>query len=286
MKKILSLLTIVSLITLGCQRDHQSKTQEGAAAKGLADTLAYDLLVDGFEEQFAAIEAEYKKASEDRRMELEAGYQAIDQSMVEAQRQFIRDYPASPKALEVLREIDWSFQSAKEYRLFLDGLDPAMQKLPLYAELDNLVTRMEKVEIGRQAPDFAMSDVEGKTQKLSDIYGAASYLLLEFWASHCGPCREENPNIRLAYQIYHPRGFEVLGVSTDTRRENWIRAIETDSLTWINLCSQESWNENEVVQLYALRQVSQNFLLDSTGTIVARDVRGEELMGKLRELFP
>jgi peroxiredoxin len=286
MKKIISLLAIASLFALACQRDHQGKSGEGAAGRELADTLAYDLLLEGFEEQFAAIEAEYDTASPDRRVELEAGYQALDQSMVEAQKQYIRDYPASPQALKVLREIDWSFQSAPEFRRFLDGLDPAMHKLPMYAELDDLVRRMEKVEVGRQAPDFAMSDVEGKTQKLSDKYGASRYLLLEFWASHCGPCREENPNIRLAYKIYHPRGFDVLGISTDTHREHWIRAIEMDSLTWSNLCSLVSWDENEVVHLYALRQVSQNFLIDSTGTIVARDLRGEELMSKLAVLFP
>ena len=286
MKKIISLLALASLFALACQRDRQGKSGEEAAGKELADTLAYGLLVEGFEIQFSALEAEYDKAGADRRLELEARYQALDQSMVEAQKQYIRDYPASPQALKVLREIDWSFQSAPEFRQFLDGLDPALHGLTLYLELDDLVRRMEQLEVGRQAPDFAMPDVEGKTQKLSEKYGTSRYLLLEFWASHCGPCRAENPNIRRAYQIYSPQGFDVLGISTDTRKDQWIRAIETDSLPWGNLCSLESWNENEVVRLYALRQVSQNFLLDSTGRIMARDLRGEDLMSKLGELFP
>jgi peroxiredoxin len=285
MNKHIYVLAIASLFALACQRDPHGQSREMVTGKQLADTQAYAFLVEGFEKQFAAIEAEYDTASIERRLELEARYQALDQSMVEAQKQYIRDYPASPQSLKVLREIDWSFLSAMEFRQYLDGLDPDMHSLPLFTELDDLVSRMEQVEVDRHAPDFSMSDVEGKTQKLSDKYAASRYLLLEFWASHCGPCREENPNIRLAYQIYHPQGFDVLGISTDIRREQWIRAIETDSLTWTNLCSLESWNENEVVHLYALRQVSQNFLLDSTGKIIARDLRGEELMNRLEALF-
>jgi len=285
MNKLFCVLAISSLFALACQRGPHGQFREEVTGKQLADTQAYAFLVEGFEKQFAAIETEYDTASIERRLELEARYQALDQSMVEAQKQYIRDYPASPQSLKVLREIDWSFHSAPEFRQYLDGLDPDMHGLPLFTELDDLVRRMEQVEVGRQAPDFSMSDVKGKTQKLSDKYAASRYLLLEFWASHCGPCREENPNIRLAYQIYHPQGFDVLGISTDTRREQWIRAIETDSLAWTNLCSLESWNENEVVHLYALRQVSQNFLLDSTGNIIARDLRGEELMNRLEELF-
>ena len=142
---------------------------------------------------------------------------------------------------------------------------------------------MELVEVGKKAPDFNMMDVSGKNGKLSEKYRNSKYLLLDFWASHCGPCRKENRNIRQAYDRFHEKGFDVLGVSTDTRKEHWINAIETDKLIWTNVCSLEPWNENEVVRMYALRQVSQNFLLDNSGKIIATELRGEELIATLED---
>ena len=250
-----------------------------------ADTIAYARLMDDFEKRFAAIEAEYDLATAERQLELEASFEELDRTMVKAQRQFVRDYPASHQSLMVLNEIDWSFKLASEYRKYLDLLDPALHESGQYRDLDNLVTQMELVEVGKQAPDFNMMDVKGTSRKLSEHYRGARYLLLDFWASHCGPCRKENANIRQAYDRFHKKGFDVLGVSTDTRKEHWINAIETDKLIWTNVCSLEPWNENEVVRMYALRQVSQNFLLDSSGKIIATELRGEDLLATLEELF-
>jgi len=110
-------------------------------------------------------------------------------------------------------------------------------------------------------------------------------LLIDFWSSTCAPCRKENPNIRTAYNLYRDRGFEIHGVSTDTRKELWLQAVEEDRLNWKNVCSLKEWGDNDVVAAYALRRVSQNFLLDKNGTIVARDLLGEALLSKLDELL-
>lgn len=284
MKQTLLLFVLAILFMASCQRGNKGTHPEGSQER-LADTLAYASLVEGFEKQFAAIEAEYDSACAERQFELEASYNELDKEMTEAQEQFVRDYPASPQALLVLNEIDWSFETASEYRAILGLLDPALQESQLYKELDDLVGRMERVEIGKQAPDFSMADVDGISQNLSETYGASKYLLLDFWASHCGPCRIENANIRFAYERFHDQGFDVLGVSTDTRREHWINAIAMDSLIWTNVCSLEPWNENQVVRNYALRQVSQNFLLDQSGKIIAKELRGEELIATLDALL-
>lgn len=250
-----------------------------------ADTLAYARLLDGFDKQFAAIDSEYDSATEERQVELEANFAELEQAMVKAQRQYVMDYPASHQSLLVIKEIDWSFELASEYRRYLDLLDPALHVSQQYIDLDKLVTQMEQVEVGKQAPDFTMADIHGTDRQLSEQYASAKYLLLDFWASHCGPCRLENKNIREAYDRFHEKGFNVLGVSTDTRKEHWINAIEMDKLIWTNVCSLEAWKENEVVGMYALRQVSQNFLLDNSGKIIAKELRGEELIATLEQLL-
>ena len=141
------------------------------------------------------------------------------------------------------------------------------------------------MEIGQIAPDFEMKDTRGNLVMLSDTYRDTKYLLLDFWASTCGPCRKENLIIRSAYDQFHSLGFDVLGVSSDVRKEQWLEAIEKDGLIWTNLCSLQKWNENEIVKTYALRQVSQNLLLDSSGKIIATNLRGDELLNTLGELL-
>jgi peroxiredoxin len=285
MKQILTISGFAILLMLSCQRGHNSASNMAADDKITGDTLAYARLVEGFEKRFAAIEMEYDSAGAERQLELEAEYEELDQEMLEAQKQFIRKYPASNQSLKVLNEIDWSFSSASEFKIYLELLDSSLHKNSQYRKLDDLVRRMEEVEVGKQAPDFTMEDVEGTPRKLSEQYSRSKYLLLDFWALNCGPCRMENRNIVRAYERYHRQGFEVLGVSTDTRKEAWLAAIEKDGLVWTNVCSLKDWNENEVVGMYVLRQTSQNFLLDATGKILATDLRGEELLATLEVLF-
>jgi len=252
----------------------------------MADSIAYARLMAEFQEEFIAIEVEYDTADEERQAELTLLYEQTDEELLEAQKQFIREYPKSMRSLQLLYEIDWSFKSAGDFRTFLEILDTSLHKSNLYLPLVELVGQMDLVEPGRQAPDFKMNDSRGVSRKLSEQYSQSEYLLLDFWASTCGPCRKENSNIVKAYGMFHDKGFEVLGVSTDTRRDAWIGAIALDGLTWTNLCSLEAWNENEVVKLYALRQTSQNFLLDAAGKIIAVDIKGEELITTLEQLLP
>lgn len=284
MRQILTFSLIVVLFMVSCQSGNNRASNGSASEKELVDTLTYAALVEEFDNRFAAIETEYDSASSERQLELEVEFEEVDLEMAEAQKQFVRDYPASSQSLRILTEIDWSFHSASEYREYLELLDPSLKANEQYSELDNLVRRMDLVEVGKRTPDFEMKDVSGVARKLSQHYESTDYLLLDFWASTCGPCRMENKNIVSAYERFHDRGFDVLGVSTDTRKEHWINAIELDRLTWTNLCSLEPWNENQVVSLYALRQVSQNFLLDNSGKIIATDLRGEELIATLEEL--
>jgi peroxiredoxin len=150
-----------------------------------------------------------------------------------------------------------------------------------------IVQRIEAAKItaiGKIAPDFEQADTLGNMVKLSSFRG--QYVLLDFWASWCGPCRAENPNVVKAYQKFHDRGFTVLGVSLDQpgKKEAWLNAIHHDQLTWTQVSDLQFWN-NTAAKLYGIQAIPQNFLLDKDGKIIAVNIRGDDLTNKLAELL-
>jgi peroxiredoxin len=149
-------------------------------------------------------------------------------------------------------------------------------------QLDNLVTFDQNVAIGKEAPDFTQNDTSGHPVTLSSFRG--KYVLLDFWASWCGPCRQENPNVVAVYHKYHDKGFEIIGVSLDQQGEAWKKAINADQLSWIHVSDLKYWN-NALVKLYGIRGVPQNFLIDPQGKIIARGLRGDDLESKLAGIY-
>lgn len=276
-------LLLALLLVFSCQQQKNPSPTVNVDTRN--DTLVYEELLANFDQRFAEIDKEYEGASQERQEELVRAYEQAELDLVDAQKGFIKAYPNSAYCLPILWEIDWSFSSAGEFRSYLDLIEDTQADPENFARLTAIVEQMEKVEPGQIAPDFEMEDPTGKAIRLSEVYSGAEYLLLDFWASTCGPCRTENLIIRKAYDRFHGHGFDVLGVSTDARKESWLEAIEKDGLIWTNLCSLQNWNENEIVKTYALRQVSQNYLLDSSGKILATDLRGDALLGTLEELL-
>lgn len=139
---------------------------------------------------------------------------------------------------------------------------------------------LEAVKEGKNAPAFSLVATDGKEISLESFKG--KYVLVDFWASWCQPCRQENPNVVAAYKAYNSKGFEVLGVSVDRDEQAWLNAIKEDGLIW----SQVRDTENKVAEMYALQQIPTTFLLDREGVIIATNLRGEALEAKLKELMP
>lgn len=155
----------------------------------------------------------------------------------------------------------------------------------LQARMKNAETYENTVAVGKIAPDFTQKDPNDNPISLSSFRG--KYVMIDFWASWCAPCRAENPTVVKAYEKYHDKGFEILGVSLDAdgAKEKWMKAIKDDGLTWPQVSDLKYW-KSEVVKLYGIQGIPLNFLLDPEGRIIARNLRGAALEQKLSEIFP
>jgi peroxiredoxin len=164
---------------------------------------------------------------------------------------------------------------------FLDAVPQDLRTLPIYKELVNEV-RAANLKVGSEAPDISGLTPDGEEVTLSDFKG--KYVFIDFWASWCAPCLLEMDNVKAVYQKYHEKGFEIVGLSFDRGRQPWINAIVDHKLNWIHLSDLKYWN-SEASVVYGISSIPANILLDGNGIIVATDLRGEELLRKMRQIF-
>ena len=179
-----------------------------------------------------------------------------------------------------------SLLNLKNEFLFVDQLVSDLnEKYPNTKMIQNMANQLEEMRalsIGQVAPEISLPDPEGNMVNLSDLRG--KYVLIDFWAAWCRPCRQENPNVVKLYNEYNQKGFEVFGVSLDRTKEAWVKAIEEDQLTWTHVSDLKYFN-SAAAALYQINAIPATYMLDPEGKIIAKDLRGASLENKLREIF-
>jgi peroxiredoxin len=196
----------------------------------------------------------------------------------------MRELGPSLGAIEILRS-NRVLNKDKHFEFFAEYADTVREELsgsPEAMSFVEEVDNMKNLSVGAVAPEIALPNPEGEIVPLSSLRG--NYVLVDFWAKWCKPCRMENPNIVRAYQKYHDQGFEVYGVSLDRTKADWVQAIEEDNLDWTQVSDLKFWN-SEAAQTYNINAIPFSILLDPEGKIIAKNLRGVELDNKLKEIF-
>jgi len=228
---------------------------------------------------------DYQKASESNdtagARKAEHNYDSIQELLTSFQKDFILKNGKSVVAPYLVMRMPYMF-NLQELENIEKALDTSLNRSDYVKELKKRVEILKAVQPGMTAPEFTLNDTAGKPVALSSFRGKV--LLVDFWASWCGPCRHENPNVVKAFNEFKDKGFDVLGVSLDEDKVKWIEAIKKDKLTWTHVSDLKGW-QNAVSGLYGVMSIPSNFLINSDGKIIATDLRGDDLRNKLTELF-
>ncbi len=247
----------------------------------------YQAMFSEINEKREALYSEYMKArssGENEKMkEITSTFDELAEQEMKTNKDFIRENKGSWVSPYVIRQSMYYSLEVDELKSVVNSLDRKVENSVYVNELKKHISVLEKVAIGQKFTDFELPTPEGSKLALSDLTGN-NYLLIDFWASWCGPCRRENPNVVALYNEYKDKGFDILGVSFDSSRENWLKAIDDDNLNWHHVSDLKGW-ASSAGKLYGVNSIPHTLLLDPEGRIIDKNLHGEELREKLEELL-
>jgi peroxiredoxin len=235
----------------------------------------------------AKISQEFAEAAqtknEARMAELQAAYMKEVNKSHEKVAELLKNEPPSLGVINLLQSK--AIDADQHFDTYMAVANKLRKEWPNYDHSKSfieLVDKMKSIAIGQPAPEIALPDTTGQLVKLSSMKG--KYVLVDFWAKWCGPCRQENPNVVRVYHKFKDKGFTVFGVSLDRRKEDWVRAIAEDKLTWTHVSDLKYW-QSEAAKTYNITGIPFSLLLDPNGIIIAKNLRGAALDKKLAEVF-
>lgn len=252
-----------------------------------ADYMEYKLMINNFIALQQRMQNDFTEAAQkgdyNAQTAIRNEFENLNKQYLAGLKNFVKTHPKSAMSAHILAsDLNNPNIPLTELEEALSYMDPSMKDNSNVKAAQKRIDDKKGTMVGYTATNFSQADVNGKMVQLTDFRG--KYVLVDFWASWCRPCRMENPNVVAAFNKYKSKGFTVLGVSMDSNREAWLAAIQQDALAWTQLSDLKGWG-NEVGKLYGVSGIPANYLIDKEGKIIAKDLRGAALEEKLAEVL-